>query len=138
MYKVDAAKPGEERPKADSRYRRPDGSMESTALPTKEALASFLAAVSGKVDLDAPGTTAAKPHVRVLDGETGAISEQSEQFEDDVRSVMAKVAAFLDPNSVGPVGAFEVRHKLFVMRIPTRDEIQPIANEQAVVEFYSR
>ncbi len=24
-----------------------------------------------------------------------------------------------------------------VMRIPTRDEIQPIANEQAVVEFYS-
>jgi small subunit ribosomal protein S4 len=25
-----------------------------------------------------------------------------------------------------------------VMRMPTRDEIQPIANEQAVVEFYSR
>jgi small subunit ribosomal protein S4 len=25
-----------------------------------------------------------------------------------------------------------------VQRIPTRDEIQPIANEQAVVEFYSR
>ena len=25
-----------------------------------------------------------------------------------------------------------------VMRIPTRDEIQPVANEQAVVEFYSR
>jgi small subunit ribosomal protein S4 len=25
-----------------------------------------------------------------------------------------------------------------VMRIPTRDEVQPIANEQAVVEFYSR
>jgi small subunit ribosomal protein S4 len=25
-----------------------------------------------------------------------------------------------------------------VMRIPTRDEIKPIANEQAVVEFYSR
>ena len=25
-----------------------------------------------------------------------------------------------------------------VMRIPTRDEIQPIANKQAVVEFYSR
>ena len=25
-----------------------------------------------------------------------------------------------------------------VMRIPTRDEIQPIANEQSVVEFYSR
>ena len=25
-----------------------------------------------------------------------------------------------------------------VARIPTRDEIQPIANEQAVVEFYSR
>jgi len=25
-----------------------------------------------------------------------------------------------------------------VMRIPTREEIQPIANEQAVVEFYSR
>jgi small subunit ribosomal protein S4 len=25
-----------------------------------------------------------------------------------------------------------------VMRIPTRDVIQPIANEQAVVEFYSR
>jgi small subunit ribosomal protein S4 len=25
-----------------------------------------------------------------------------------------------------------------VMRIPTRDEIQPLANEQAVVEFYSR
>ena len=28
--------------------------------------------------------------------------------------------------------------KCVVMRIPTRDEIQPIANEQAVVEFYSR
>jgi small subunit ribosomal protein S4 len=28
--------------------------------------------------------------------------------------------------------------KGLVMRIPTRDEIQPIANEQAVVEFYSR
>jgi small subunit ribosomal protein S4 len=27
---------------------------------------------------------------------------------------------------------------MVVMRIPTRDEIQPIANEQAVVEFYSR
>jgi small subunit ribosomal protein S4 len=25
-----------------------------------------------------------------------------------------------------------------VMRSPTRDEINPIANEQAVVEFYSR
>ena len=25
-----------------------------------------------------------------------------------------------------------------VLRIPTRDDIQPIANEQAVVEFYSR
>ena len=25
-----------------------------------------------------------------------------------------------------------------VMRVPTRDEIQPIANEQAVVDFYSR
>lgn len=25
-----------------------------------------------------------------------------------------------------------------VMRLPTRDEVQPIANEQAVVEFYSR
>ena len=25
-----------------------------------------------------------------------------------------------------------------VMRVPTRDEIQPIANEQAIVEFYSR
>jgi small subunit ribosomal protein S4 len=25
-----------------------------------------------------------------------------------------------------------------VMRVPTRDEIHPIANEQAVVEFYSR
>jgi small subunit ribosomal protein S4 len=25
-----------------------------------------------------------------------------------------------------------------IMRIPTRDEIQPVANEQAVVEFYSR
>src|SRR2546427_8203439 len=29
-------------------------------------------------------------------------------------------------------------YKGVVMRIPTRDEIQPIANEQAVVEFYSR
>ncbi len=28
--------------------------------------------------------------------------------------------------------------KATIMRIPTRDEIQPIANEQAVVEFYSR
>jgi small subunit ribosomal protein S4 len=28
--------------------------------------------------------------------------------------------------------------KGMVMRVPTRDEIQPIANEQAVVEFYSR
>jgi small subunit ribosomal protein S4 len=28
--------------------------------------------------------------------------------------------------------------KASVMRIPTRAEIQPIANEQAVVEFYSR
>jgi len=25
-----------------------------------------------------------------------------------------------------------------LLRIPTRDEINPIANEQAVVEFYSR
>ena len=25
-----------------------------------------------------------------------------------------------------------------LMRVPTRQEIQPIANEQAVVEFYSR
>jgi len=25
-----------------------------------------------------------------------------------------------------------------LLRIPTREEIQPIANEQAVVEFYSR
>ena len=25
-----------------------------------------------------------------------------------------------------------------IMRVPTRDEIQPIASEQAVVEFYSR
>lgn len=29
-------------------------------------------------------------------------------------------------------------YKGVVMRIPTRDEIQPIASEQAVVEFYSR
>jgi ribosomal protein S4 len=25
-----------------------------------------------------------------------------------------------------------------VMRMPTRDEIQPIADEQTIVEFYSR
>ena len=25
-----------------------------------------------------------------------------------------------------------------ILRMPTRDDIQPIANEQAVVEFYSR
>ena len=25
-----------------------------------------------------------------------------------------------------------------IMRIPTRDEIQPVADEQAIVEFYSR
>jgi small subunit ribosomal protein S4 len=25
-----------------------------------------------------------------------------------------------------------------LLRVPSRDEIQPIANEQAVVEFYSR
>jgi small subunit ribosomal protein S4 len=25
-----------------------------------------------------------------------------------------------------------------LLRVPTRDEIHPIANEQAVVEFYSR
>ena len=25
-----------------------------------------------------------------------------------------------------------------VMRIPTRDEIQPVADEQVIVEFYSR
>jgi small subunit ribosomal protein S4 len=25
-----------------------------------------------------------------------------------------------------------------VVRIPTREDIQPIANEQAIVEFYSR
>jgi small subunit ribosomal protein S4 len=25
-----------------------------------------------------------------------------------------------------------------VMRVPTRDEIQPVADEQAIVEFYSR
>lgn len=28
--------------------------------------------------------------------------------------------------------------KGMVMRVPVRDEIQPVANEQAVVEFYSR
>jgi ribosomal protein S4 len=28
--------------------------------------------------------------------------------------------------------------KATLLRIPTRDEINPIANEQAVVEFYSR
>jgi len=28
--------------------------------------------------------------------------------------------------------------KGMVMRVPTREEINPIANEQAVVEFYSR
>ena len=31
-----------------------------------------------------------------------------------------------------------IRFLRVVMRIPTRNEIQPIANEQAVVEFYSR
>jgi small subunit ribosomal protein S4 len=25
-----------------------------------------------------------------------------------------------------------------ILRVPSRDDIQPIANEQAVVEFYSR
>jgi small subunit ribosomal protein S4 len=32
----------------------------------------------------------------------------------------------------------KVAFKGTIMRVPTRDEIQPIANEQAVVEFYSR
>src|SRR5438477_413667 len=35
-------------------------------------------------------------------------------------------------------GVYERALKGVLMRIPTRDEIQPIANEQAVVEFYSR
>jgi small subunit ribosomal protein S4 len=28
--------------------------------------------------------------------------------------------------------------KAKLLRVPTRDEIQPVGNEQAVVEFYSR
>jgi len=36
------------------------------------------------------------------------------------------------------LSASKEQFKGVLMRIPTRDEIQPIANEQAVVEFYSR
>jgi ribosomal protein S4 len=42
------------------------------------------------------------------------------------------------PRGAGLVVVDKEEFKGTVMRIPTRDEIQPIANEQAVVEFYSR
>ena len=68
------------------------------------------------------------------------VGDVIEAKETNISRQMASKALELSTNRVVPDWLSLNKEALrgTVMRIPTRDEIQPIANEQAVVEFYSR
>jgi small subunit ribosomal protein S4 len=68
------------------------------------------------------------------------VNDTVEVRESNVSRQLATKNLELSTSKVVP-GWLSINKEAFkgaVMRIPTRDEIQPIANEQAVVEFYSR
>jgi small subunit ribosomal protein S4 len=68
------------------------------------------------------------------------VNDAIEVRETNVSRQLATKNLELSTSKVVP-GWLSINKEAFkgvVMRIPTRDEIQPIANEQAVVEFYSR
>jgi small subunit ribosomal protein S4 len=68
------------------------------------------------------------------------VGDVIEARETNISRQMASKALELSTNRVVPDWLSLNKEALrgTVMRIPTRDEIHPIANEQAVVEFYSR
>ena len=68
------------------------------------------------------------------------IGDVVEARESNISRQMASKALELSTNRVVPDWLSLNKEALrgSIMRVPTRDEIQPIANEQAVVEFYSR
>ena len=68
------------------------------------------------------------------------VGDVIEAKETNISRQMASKALELSTNRVVPDWLSLNKEALrgTVMRVPTRDEIQPIANEQAVVEFYSR
>jgi small subunit ribosomal protein S4 len=68
------------------------------------------------------------------------VGDVIEARETNISRQMASKALELSTNRVVPDWLSLNKEALRgnVMRIPTREEIHPIANEQAVVEFYSR
>jgi hypothetical protein len=93
---------------------------QATAAPTPEELKAFVDKVT---DAEAP-TGAGK--VRMVDEATGEIKEQAATKDPEAEmtdATLAKVLAFLDPSSRGPITLLVARHKLFAMRIPTQQEI---------------
>ena len=68
------------------------------------------------------------------------VGDVIEAKETNISRQMASKALELSTNRVVPDWLSLTKEALrgTVMRVPTREEIQPIANEQAVVEFYSR
>jgi len=68
------------------------------------------------------------------------VGDVIEAKETNISRQMASKALELSTNRVVPDWLSLNKEALrgTVMRVPTREEIQPIANEQAVVEFYSR
>jgi small subunit ribosomal protein S4 len=68
------------------------------------------------------------------------VGDVIEAKETNISRQMASKALELSTNRVVPDWLSLNKEALrgTLMRVPTRAEIQPVANEQAVVEFYSR
>jgi hypothetical protein len=114
--------------------QRPAQFTDRTAkpTPTPEEMKAFMDKAAGieagtiakPVAPEATGDT-----IRVIDPTTGEIKEEARDKEVVLTAAtLQKVAAFLDPKTNGPLNVVIVRHKAFVMRIPTQQEILDVTS----------
>lgn len=121
---------------------RPDGTIEQEGDVPEDRMRAFLAsagAIRPEGGLDAKRLDDAMINhvqsatkIRQMDTDSGKVLEHT---KDDgttdfskldgtaQQAIFAKVAMFLDPKLRGPMTMLEVRHKVFVMRIPVHHEM---------------
>jgi hypothetical protein len=116
--------PGSTKP--ETPYPPPEGAKPKTlveektagaGVPTQEELADFLKTVGGQVgSADTASDDAEPPGF-----------QKPEQKVEYTNATLEKVAAFLNPQTRGPVTLLVKRHKMFLMHIPTQQEILDVS-----------
>jgi hypothetical protein len=104
--------------KREQRDKRP-----GEGVPDQQTLSKFLEKANA-MDVDSKAADAKT--MRIMD-DKGVVSEvnpvEEQQAEVFTEKTFQKVLAFLDPVSVGPLMLLTARHKLFVVKIPTQQEL---------------